>query len=275
MEVPLDVVEEIIGHLPPLNNEWLRNCSLVAKSWIRPSQQRIFEVVDIRPQNLRSWLRNISPANIVLLEHVRELSYGESPKRVIPPAYYALRDYLPSFRQLRRLTLVYAHIPSYPDHIEALSAFQHTVSAISLSSCNTTKGALLTLINYFPNLACLQLSGLGYIQEEGPMLPLSRTVFKTLYAIARPTGTLDPLEELSKLGLRFEEVAVTNFLREPTWPYFSKRVVGIFGESVKFLKIYGAPGGEWLMLNVDTSSQSFRRWSISLDALGLSRTPRA
>lgn len=135
---------------------------------------------------------------------------------MIPPAQRALRDYFPSFLQLRRLTLLFACISSFSEHIKPFSAFRYKLSSISLASCNT-KGALVTLVSYFP-VSHTYLSGLSYIQESERTPPLSRTFFEELRA---PVGLMEDLvlfEELSKLGLCFEEVVISDFVPKPTWP---------------------------------------------------------
>ena len=83
-------------------------------------------------------------------------------------------------------------------------------------SCNT-KGALVTLVSYFP-VSHTYLSGLSYIQESERTPLFSRTFFEELRA---PVGLMEDLvlfEELSKLGLRFEEVVISDFVPKPTWP---------------------------------------------------------
>jgi hypothetical protein len=237
MELPQELVDEIIDHLPPDDKKSLRNSSLVAKSWTRPSQKRLFEDICIDQHNLKSWLENIPPTNIILLEHVRKLSYSEFTTGEIPPTRCALRDYLPSLRQLRYLNLTCARIPSCLEYVGPFSAFQHTLSTISLVHCKTTKGGLITLINYFPNLSSLGISALGYIQENDPTHPLTRTLFAKLCVTTCPAGTLVLFEELSRLGLRFEEVVISNTTYEPEWSHFSKRIADIFGGSVKRLNI--------------------------------------
>ena len=54
---------------------------------------------------------------------------------------------------------------------------------------------------------------------------------------------MDLLDELLKLGLRFEEVVIVKLPPEPTWPHFSKRIVDIFGEGVECLSILGGSEG--------------------------------
>jgi hypothetical protein len=205
MNLPPELLDEIIGHLPINNQQKLRDCSLVAKSWIYPSQKRLFKSVEIEPRNLSSWQDSISRTNVVLLGHVRILRYEASEL-----AHCALRHYFPSFRQLRHLTLVSTRLSSLPQQIELFSAFQHTLSAICLRNCSIPGNAFVTLINHFPHLVRLGLRSLDFCKEDGPILPLSRLLLKRLYVSALSTESLDFLGELSKQGLRFEEGCRTN-----------------------------------------------------------------
>jgi hypothetical protein len=255
MQLPPELIEEIIGHLPPHDKKSLRNCSLVAKLWMYPSQKRLFEVVDINQRKLQYWINRISPTDTRLLEHVCYLTYrGSQTIAFRTPVHRALHDYLPSFCRLRGLTLVFATISSYTEHIEPFAAFKFTLSHILLADCNITKSALVALINYFPNLTCISLALPGYTQENERTPPLSRTLFKKLRVRSFPEQSLVPLEELSKLGLRFEEVFLINIVPQTTWPHFSKRVVDIFGESVKCLRLLGGYRGAWFVINVDISA---------------------
>ena len=239
MKLPQELVEEIIGHLPPDDEESLRNCSVVAKSWVRPSQKRLFEAVRITPQNLQPWLDTISPTNLELLRHVRQLSYSGYPKGALEPVHRALRDYLPSLTQLRDFNFFYSHILSPPQQIALFSAFQHTLSISRLESCHVTTNGFVTLINHFPNLSYLRIQTINHIREDEPATPLSRTIFKKLFVFVCLADTVVLLTELSNLGLCFEEVDMSNFLPKSTWPNFSKRIVELFGESAKCLRIRG------------------------------------
>ena len=242
MNLPLELVDEIVSHLPSDDKQSLRNCSLVAKSWIHPSQRLLFEKVEIDQRNLQSWVDNISPTNTVLLGQIRQFSYKEYPKAETEPAHCTLRDYFPSFRQLRHLTLLFASFQ--PHHTKLFSTFQHSLSTISLSGCSITKNAFVTLINYFPNLAHLHLRGLSCHEKDEPSLPLSRLLFKSLYVTVWRADSLFLLDELSRSGLRFEEVIVSGMIPKPSWPEFTRRVVGIFGAHVKYLRIRGSPEGK-------------------------------
>jgi len=75
MDLPQELIDEIIDHVLSDGEESLRNCSLAARSWIHPSQRRIFEsVTTLGAARLKLWLNTISPTNVKILQHVRSLS---------------------------------------------------------------------------------------------------------------------------------------------------------------------------------------------------------
>jgi hypothetical protein len=160
MQLPPELLDEIIGHLPPNDKQSLRRCSLVARSWIHPCQKRLFESVGIHNRNSRSWLDNISPTNVELLGHTRTLSYRTFNRlsRTTEPAHLPLCDYFPSFRQLRRLILSFAHISIAHSADRVILCFPvHTLGDLPVDVAAVTTSAFVALINYFPNLECLDL----------------------------------------------------------------------------------------------------------------------
>jgi hypothetical protein len=90
------------------------------------------------------------------------LSYRGSAR----PVNLALRHYFPSFRQLRRLTLSSTRTSSLPQQVQLFSAFQETLLEIHLQGYIVTAGTFIALINYFPNLSCMDLRSLGYRKED-------------------------------------------------------------------------------------------------------------
>ena len=181
MNLPQELLDEIFDYLPPEDvqgRKFLASCSLVSKSWANSSRRHLFKAVNISEGFLPSWLDRISPANHQLLQHIQALSYisntqswrnGEPPKYLIN----VLQDYLPSLHQLQHLSLFSMQIPSdISFKLEMFSAFQSTLSRLSLKQCDVTISALVTLINYFPNLDHLDLSSLRHGTGGEPTPPL-------------------------------------------------------------------------------------------------------
>ena len=80
MKLPLDLINEIVSHIPPDDKQPFWNCSLAAKSWIHPSQRCLFKAIWIYPQNLRLWPNNVSPR---CQGHCPILTILESQRQVI------------------------------------------------------------------------------------------------------------------------------------------------------------------------------------------------
>lgn len=87
------------------------------------------------------------------------------------------------------------------------SAFQHTVSRLTLSKCRATISALTTIINYFPNLNRLDFNCVFRSVDNEPPSPLSRPVLGQL-SVYGGYGDLGVslLDQLSELGLAFDEI---------------------------------------------------------------------
>ena len=157
MDLPQELLDEIIGYIPRDDQQSLRNCSLVAKSWVNPSRRRLFEAVSVAGKFLKLWLATISPTNVGVLQHVRWIvcQIREAPHEP-HGSVDVLRDYSPSFRQLEHLTFYAGFLPSLTQ-IGTYAAFQHTVTYLRLQACDVSPDGIVALVNYFPNLAQLEL----------------------------------------------------------------------------------------------------------------------
>jgi len=219
---------------------------LVAKSWTNPSRRRLFKTVNIRETTLRSWLDTIPPANDELLQHVRSLYYvtetvawcnGEQPVHRID----VLQDYLPSLHQLQHLTLSSIHISSdISQKVEMFSAFQHTLSRLSLIHCNITISALVTLINCFSNLDHLGLKYLLHEVDGEPPSSLSRPLIRNLQISEPEEDGLGVLNQLSELGPVFDKLVVEWW--SPSPPRTLSLIADSLGVNAKYIKLFRGSG---------------------------------
>jgi hypothetical protein len=174
MNLPQELLDEIISHLSPLDKESLKSCCLVSKSWVEPCQRLLFKNIRLRLDNYQRWKDAISPANVTLLRHLCSLTNSPSAiaRRVADPclSLFALRDYLPSFSQLRTLNLCSIDIqPTISEHLELLTAFQHTLVSLSLDSVSTAWSSFVVLIGHFPNLRNLELIDIRFQADDLPV----------------------------------------------------------------------------------------------------------
>ena len=238
MNLPQELLDEIIRHMPLENgyDVWtLRNCSLVAKSWANPSQRRLFETVKIREKTLQLWLANISSTNEGLLQHVRSLSYilRATDPRSDPDI---LQDYLPSFNQLQHLCLSTVRV-TLAQQVGIFSAFQHTLSRLSLDHCTITISALVTLINYFPRLDRLDISNVSHEPPSEPTPPRPRPIPKLHISDFHGGGDARGLfAALSRNGLVFDEIVIEEQFRLPALILY--HIFGTVGANAKHLRLW-------------------------------------
>ena len=212
MHLPRELIDEIICYLPIDEPQTLRNCSLVAKSWVHRSQKRLFETVTINKSTHSSWVDRILPGNIELLHHVRSLTYtvcGIVQLRYPTCRIDSLSDYLPSFRNLESLTLSSMDLRSdISQQLENFSTFQHTLSSLSLRSCHMSSGTLVTIVNYFPSLADLQLRAPVRAVDLEPIPALTRPLRGRLCFQGIGSRQLQILHPLSDLPPELDELVV-------------------------------------------------------------------
>jgi len=236
MRLPVETIDKILGHLPSYDEKSLRSCSLVAKSWLGPSQRRLFVSAFISPETYQSWLDNISPRNTGLLRHLRSLVYvaPRSEHNLSHPPFQIdndLRDYLPSFCQLQDLTLSSLDIrPITPAYTELFFAFQHTLSSLSLVCVSTTLNAFATLVGYFPNLRNLEIHSMSF--EAGgrpaPRLPCPLRG-KLLVQWNKETDRELFLDRFPGLDLEYEELVITG--------EYEQRIVAAVEDNLKCLEV--------------------------------------
>ena len=100
-------------------------------------------------------------------------------------------------------------------------------------SCDVAVGALVALINYFPNLNRLDLRHSRKIDDK-LIPPLSRPLLGQLY-IAQTYEDLGLLDQLSELGLVFDEILFNSGLRVHTRTL--RRIVDGVGVNVERLRL--------------------------------------
>ena len=235
MHLPAELIDKILSHLPSHDEESLRNCSLVAKSWLGPCQRRLFRFICITPDTRQLWLTNISPTNAELLRHVRELAYviNGGPGCWHPPCRIGddLRDHLPSFSQLQRLNFGYVDIePTIPDHTTLFLPFRHTLSSLSLLQVSVTLAGFVTLLGYFPSLTNLEICEVLFEADIRPSLYLPCPLRGRLLVRYSEKGDPEPfIDRFTGLKLEYEELVITGD--------HDQRLVAAVEDNLKYLQI--------------------------------------
>ena len=224
--LPQELTNKILSQLPD-NSRQFQNYSLVAPSWVYPSQKRLLKSVQCPLGEFQSLLRNIPGEK---LKFIHQLTCeGErffEPLSYHPGELNALRD----LSQLRHLKCIWTYFLPSSQNVVFFSAFQDTLSAITLSHCDVSISGLATVINYFKNLKSLYLESLLIQHSEQTALSL-RTLEKLSIGTGSP-GLPYVLSNLSRMGLRFDEVAFKCASYTD-----STRALSIFGASVRRVRL--------------------------------------
>ena len=169
MNLPQELIDEILSHLPWDDRQSLGSCSLVSKSWLDSSRRLLFPDITIGFGRYQSFRNAIPPTNIDLLRHVHSLKYFERPGMLslYPHLACAIQEYLPSLSRLQALALSNITIePTIPDRLDIFSAFRRTLSSLSFSEVTITWNALASLIGYFPDLVDLEISLVSFMADD-------------------------------------------------------------------------------------------------------------
>ena len=239
MDLPQELIEEILSHLPSNDRESLlsfSNYSLVSKSWLNPSRRALFANIAIEPSTCDRFLNAISSTNTELLRHVQWLSYlalGNQYRQSHRPIYL-LEDYFPSLSQLRALEFIKMQIdPAIPRRLDLLSAFQHALSSLHLADGSISWSGFASLVGYFPGLRDLFIRSMSFGMDDRPVPNPSRALRGKLSLIDLSRNhDMDILvNRLSGLKPEYEEVALGLTVEDQL------RVLPLFQETLKVLDI--------------------------------------
>jgi len=240
MNLPQELIEEILSYLSSRDKQdqqSLRNCSLVAKSWINPSRRRLFETVVIRTRDRQPWLDKISPSNIELLRHVRSFCFASADRQeLVPPSKHTdIEDfyvYFPSFHRLHTIKLLEAHIS---ERIEMFLPSQRTLSSLILVAVSFPWHSFIALIDYFPNLRNLGLTSLSFEDDKRNPPPLSRPLRGKLCFNRSRAATVVTFSDWLCTGpeVEYEELAIDEgYLTDAP----SRRIIAACGKTLKRLR---------------------------------------
>lgn len=241
MDLPQELLDEILSHLPRKNQEMaLRNCSLVARSWLQPSRRRLFKSVCIHEDQLQSWLNTISPANLGVLQHVRSIHYTGT---YYPPHPNTGVDNLynyASFLRLEAIALSRTCIPSDLDErMELFLPSQHSLSSLTLVNVTLPWPSFIAFVDYFPNIRNLELGGLS-LDDNDHLPSLSRPLRGKLSFFQMRAGFHPALcRRFCGLKTEYDELVIEF---GHSWVSDSRTIVTAYGKSLKRLRFHNS---EW------------------------------
>ena len=245
MALPPEILDNILERIPANGKGrlTLAACALVATWGTGPSQRRLFSSVFIDEGNYERWMNSVvlPRSKAHLLEYVRSLWQCRGLDMRIK---YQMQDlaqdsggYLLALRNLYGLTLYAIRV----EHINAdqfrtcFSAFRETLTYLSLENFATSFSAFVTLVDYFPNIATLQIDWFEVESDERPVPSLSRPLRGKLDLRGVHEDCLEFFDRFSKLDLGYEELAISNsyMIAEEIW----ECILRISTSSVKFLRL--------------------------------------
>lgn len=236
MDLPPELIGEIISHLPLYDRRTLRSCSLIARSWVYHAQKRLFETVVITRWTHHGWVRGIPPGNLELLDHVRSFEYS-FPYREGPYRSYGINslvDYLLSFHKLKRLILSTEGLElDLPQSVKIFSAFRCSLSSLTLS-CPLSSRTVITFVNCFPNLVDLKLHAIVTIADCKPVPPLSQPLRGKLSVIQFAPYDWEIFDRLSNPSPELDELVISGFSRESK---SHNRIVASYAGSIRYLRL--------------------------------------
>ena len=241
--LPQESISEILSHLPQGDRKSFRNSSLIAKSWVTASQIRLFESVAIPFGKLESRLEYISQMKGELLKHIRHLDCKEDDLTRLRRGDGPLRKSFGSLIQLRRLDLHRTTIALSPGDINLFSAFHYTLSYIRLSHCEISKDMFVAVVKYFPKLECFDFLNLRLndFHDRAPLTPQPLMSRKKLIIVEQYIEFMYIPDQLSKLGLRFDEISLPYHSQPEPWMKFANEISRVFRDSVKCLRLPEIP----------------------------------
>ena len=126
--------------------------------------------------------------------------------------------------------------------MEPFSAFQTTLSRITLEECTISKSTLFSLIFFFNNLQILNLNDICYFTSDDETPEISRTLERLTVVTVQVPIAMDFINDLSKFGLQFKEVylrcqLVPRHREVHGGPASTDHVVHAFCTSLEWLRI--------------------------------------
>ena len=247
MELPQELLDEILSHLPKDDAETLRACSLVKRSWVYPAQRLLFSSIVLSARAYLLWGNKIDPDKTELLDHVRSFHYWAPNNKTsclsTSDPIYGFTRYLAAFRRLRTLTLSdmpFSSITSNPSQeANIYSAFQHTLSSLSILECSISWSVFIQLIGYFPNLRNLEICNLHYGRDDRQPITLSRPLRGGLCITGFAMWALATFSDrLPRNQVAYDKLTISDDRIPPSATKYYQLIVNACGKSLVHLNFH-------------------------------------
>jgi len=219
--LPQEIKDQVIDLLHE-DDETLRSCALVSRSWHRQSRKHLFAEVRIGYYLLMKWCRNIAPGEDGLSSFARRLEVSHRS----PREFEVVMPHLGSFKRVESLMLSdydcmdldnEPYLPIAPD--KYYGHFGDSLRSLHMLYPSESLGALLPLIYLFPHLESLTIEGLMAAGEEhpAPPSPISPTpnAFKGELHLRLLAGNdMHILSKLAKYPLQYDYLSIGGSSRE-------------------------------------------------------------
>ena len=251
--LPPEILDKILEYVPTdrEGRPTLMACSLVATWWTGPSQRCLFSSVSIHEGNYHEWMSGVvrSESKALLLGYVRSLWYDHCRATKINRQKHDLAqdsgEYLSALHRVRSLALCNIRAEHISEEFPAcFSAFRGTLTSLSFTDFPTSFSAFVTLVDYFPNITSLRVSGLKLEPDEGPVPPLSQPLRGEIHVHDFPNNA-EFLDRLAKLNPKYETLGITSSLH-PVRTDSLESALRMSPSTIKFLRLTVHIRGEWL-----------------------------
>ena len=219
--LPQEIKDHVIDLLHE-DDETLRSCALVSRSWLRQSRKHLFAEVRIGYHLLVKWCRNIAPGEDGLSSFARTLEVSHRS----PREFDVVMPHLGSFKRVESLMISdydcmdldnEPYLPIAPD--KYYGHFGESLRSLNMLYPSESLGALLPLIYLFPHLESLTIEGLMAAGDEHPAPPspksLTPNTFKGELHLRLLAGNdMHILSKLAKYPLKYDHISIGGSSRE-------------------------------------------------------------
>lgn len=242
---PQELIDKVIESISPTDLQTFRACSLVSKSWTRPSWAMLFRSVSIDSWEMFSrWCFNTTPGPGGPGSSVYSLTLDESAgKWITPEALSKGQRHLKSLKNVVRFTAIGLEINSFFDDSslsQNFGSFCRGVREVRLVRPQGSPRIVITFIQQFPIIQRLSIE--FFAETWSP--PPDREEYTSIGFTGALQLVLDASTDrrerqlfvfhLTRFPVRYEEISVVGSLRS-SWQY--QKLLWACSETLERLRI--------------------------------------